>query len=177
MNSGSLFYHNPRLTALAISFIFIMGFAALTGLPRQEDPTMTERFGNIETFLPGASAARVESLVTEKVENALREVPEVKTISSVSRAGYSLVNVDLYDSVGKDQVDLIWSEVRDKLAEREAELPADASSPLLEADGPVATTVAVRIRSETCRSAAEPTFCPVATLADALACACSASCH
>ncbi|XOV87498.1 MAG: efflux RND transporter permease subunit [Pseudomonadota bacterium] len=145
----NLFFRMPRLTLLAIGFILLMGLSSLSNLPRQEDPTMTERFGQVETFMPGASALRVEALVTEKVENALREVPEVKTIASITRAGYSHIQAELYDSVGKGEVDLVWSEVRDKLGEVRAELPTNASDPLLEARGPLAVTLGVAIKAGT----------------------------
>ena len=111
------FFTNPRLSALLIVFILLMGFTALNGLARQEDPTMTERWASVTTFLAGATAERVESLVTEPVETQLREIPEIRTISSNSRAGYSLISVELYDSVEPDQTDVVWSEIRDKIAE------------------------------------------------------------
>lgn len=142
---SNLFYRLPRLTVLAVGFILLTGLSALFNLPRQEDPTMTERFGMVETFMAGASALRVESLVTEKVENALREVPEVKTIESTTRAGHSIVSAELFDSVGPTEVDLVWSEVRDKLAEIVPDLPADATAPQLEARGPLAVTLGIAI--------------------------------
>ena len=145
---ANLFYRLPRLTILAIGFILIVGAFSLSNLPRQEDPTMAERFGTVETFLPGASANRVETLVTEKIETALREVPEVKTIESISRPGYSLASVELYDSVRKEQVDLVWTEVRDKVAEFTNELPANATAPLIESRGPVGDTLSIAIISD-----------------------------
>ena len=36
---------------------------------------MTERYGFVKTFLPGASAERVETLITEPIEKKLREIP------------------------------------------------------------------------------------------------------
>ena len=93
------FFTNPRLSALLIVFILLMGLTALTSLARQEDPTMTERWASVTTFLPGASAERVESLVTEPVETRLREVPEIRSIDSNSRTGYSLIGIELYDHV------------------------------------------------------------------------------
>lgn len=147
MQFANLFYVFPRLTALAMGFILVTGISAFLNLPRQEDPTMTERFGFVETFLPGATAERVETLVTEKVENALREVPEVKTIFSTSRSGYSNIQVELYDEVKANEVDLVWSEVRDKMGEIETDLPSSATNPQLEARAPVAVTLAIAITS------------------------------
>jgi multidrug efflux pump subunit AcrB len=149
MKLSNLFYSFPRLTILAIGFIIMTGTSAFLNLPRQEDPTMTERFGFVETYLPGATAERVETLITEKIENGLREVPEVKTISSTTRSGYSNVNVELFDAVNADEVDLVWSEIRDKMNDLEGDLPSSASKPLVEARGPVAITLAIAITSDT----------------------------
>lgn len=142
---ADLFYRLPRLTFLAVGFIALTGIAAFLNLPRQEDPTMTERYASVETYMPGASALRMETLVTENVENALREVPEIKTLQSTTRAGYSFINVELYDSVGKDQVELVWSEARDKLADLANTLPREASTPQLTARGPLAVTLGFAI--------------------------------
>jgi multidrug efflux pump subunit AcrB len=148
MHLSNAFYVFPRLTALAMGFILVTGISAFLNLPRQEDPTMTERFGFVETFFPGATAERVETLVTEKVENALREVPEVKTIASTSRSGYSNIQVELYDEVKANEVDLVWSEVRDKMGEIGTDLPTSATNPQLEPRSPVAVTLAIAITSD-----------------------------
>ena len=77
---ANAFYTNPRLAALLVLFIVLMGGMAFSGLARQEDPTMTERWARVNTFLPGATAERMESLVSEPLETALREIPEIKEI-------------------------------------------------------------------------------------------------
>ena len=70
----SLFFRNPRLAALTVLLILVAGLAAYTLLPRIEDPILTERFALVTTRLPGASAERVESLVTEPLEEELDEI-------------------------------------------------------------------------------------------------------
>ncbi len=139
------FFTNPRLSALLIVFILLLGLTALGSLARQEDPTMTERWSSVTTFLPGATAERVESLVTEPIETRLREVSEIRTIDSNSRAGYSLISIELYDRVDASQTDVVWSEIRDKLAEVHAELPAATSVPKLEMRAPLASTLVVAL--------------------------------
>ncbi len=138
---AALFYSNPRLTIIAIGFILVAGMAALQTLARQEDPTMTRRFAEVETTLPGATAARVEALVTERLEGRLREIAEIRELRSLSRAGRSIIIVQLSDHVGPDTADVVWSEVRDKLAEAEADLPAEAGRPILEVREPIASTL------------------------------------
>ena len=102
---------------------------------------MTDRFATVEIFMPGASAVRMEALVTEKVENALREIPEVKELSSTSSEGFTIIQARLHDSVGKDQVDLVWSEIRNKLVDVEPELPSQAMKPRLDVRGLAAVTL------------------------------------
>jgi multidrug efflux pump subunit AcrB len=148
MRLSNLFYRFPRLTILAFGFILLTGTSAFFNLPRQEDPTMAERFGLIETVFPGATAERVETLVTEKIESALREVPEVKKISSVTRSGFSSVQVEMFDSVDAAETDLIWSEIRDKMSDIEPSLPRGSGKPDVDPRAPVAVTLAVAITSE-----------------------------
>ena len=129
---GSAFYDNPRLSVLLVLFIFILGSVAITTLARQEDPTLTERYATIATFLPGATASRVESLISEPLETRLREIPEISEMSSSSRAGYSIISLDLYDAIEANETDVIWSEGRDKLADASPGLPTGSSVPELE---------------------------------------------
>lgn len=159
------FYTNPRLSALLIVFILLLGGTALIGLAKQEDPTMTERWAGVTTFLPGATASRVESLVSEPIETKLREIPEIKKIESSSRAGYSLVSIELYDHVGPGENDVVWSEVRDKLSEIHATLPPGTTPPLLEMRAPLASTVIVALTWE---DAGEPEMGILTRLADTL---------
>ncbi|MEM1434185.1 MAG: efflux RND transporter permease subunit [Pseudomonadota bacterium] len=143
---SNAFYTNPRLTALLVLMIAALGFTAFNTLARQEDPTLTERYGIVATFLPGATASRVEALVSEPLETALRELPEIKTLDSTSRAGYSLISIEFYDSVPPENVEIVWAEVRDKLGETEPTLPPGTISPELTITAPIASTLVVGLR-------------------------------
>ena len=61
---SDLLYRNRRLLVLTLVLILATGGFAYMQLPRQEDPTLVPRFGLILTYLPGASATRVEALVS-----------------------------------------------------------------------------------------------------------------
>lgn len=123
----NLFYRQPRLTVLALGLIFVAGLSAFNSIPRQEDPELTERFGGVTTYLPGASAERIETLITEKIENALQEIEEIKRTNSYSRTGISSIRIQLDDYV--TEVESIWSRIRDKISEVEGELPDNATVP------------------------------------------------
>ena len=65
------FYRKPKLLILTICIIVITGISSLQVLPRMEDPALSQWYGKIITRYPGASAKRVESLVTEKIRTRI----------------------------------------------------------------------------------------------------------
>ncbi|MGH0038491.1 MAG: efflux RND transporter permease subunit [Myxococcota bacterium] len=138
---GDLFYRNPRLTALTVGLVLVAGLSALEALPRQEDPALARRFGVITTFYPGASAQRVESLVTEPIEDEVRELHEVKNVESLSRTGVSVISIELDDEYSESMVDDVWSKVRDKLGDAQAGLPDGVLPPEFEDKTSTAVTL------------------------------------
>ncbi len=140
-DAANLFFRKPRLTVLFIGLVVVASFAATQSLPRQEDPTLTRRFARIETFYPGADAMRVEALVTERIEDEIRELYEVKEIESYSRKGVSVVTIELDEEYEEEDVDEIWSKVRDRLADVEAELPPGVLAPEFEDQTTIAASM------------------------------------
>jgi multidrug efflux pump subunit AcrB len=61
-----LFYRQPRLLFLSICLIMVAGLAAFVVMPRMEDPLLTPRAASVTTQFPGATAERVEALVTRE---------------------------------------------------------------------------------------------------------------
>ncbi|MBE9169282.1 efflux RND transporter permease subunit [Pleurocapsales cyanobacterium LEGE 06147] len=124
---SNLLYRNIRLLILTICLILVWGLSSYQVLPRMEDPEISRRFATITTHFPGASVYRVESLVTQKIEQELFEIEQLKTISSISRSGSSTVFVELKDETADK--DRVWSEVRDKLSDVTPQLPQGVLEP------------------------------------------------
>ena len=147
MNSATLFLKNKYLLVLSMLVILVAGLSALVSMPRLEDPRIVNRNPLIVTLVPGASAERVEALVTEKLEEQLQEVPEIQEMRSTSRAGVSIIAVELADRVYESQK--VFSLIRDKIAEAEPELPREAATPFLDDQrGPVAYSLIVGVTWE-----------------------------
>ena len=132
---GSLTFRKPRLVALFLLIVLAAGASALLAIGRQEDPTITNTFATVTTVYPGAAPARVESLVTVEVEEALREIAEVDVLQSVSATGISTVQVELRETLQDGRIEQVWSELRSVLSDVEADLPPDALPPELDAEG------------------------------------------
>ncbi|MCR9199739.1 MAG: efflux RND transporter permease subunit [Planctomycetaceae bacterium] len=132
MDPSTLFLRNPRLTLLLIGLILVAGGSSFSILPRMEDPLLTERAAFIITSLPGADAEQIESLVTDPIEDELREIAEIKELRSSSRTSLSTITIELRDDVYADESPSIWSRIRDRVADAEAALPQNASKPRFE---------------------------------------------
>ncbi len=132
------FVKNGRLMSLAIILLIVSGLGALSTMPRMEDPRMQNRHASVLTRLPGASAERIEVLITEKIEQKLRKISEIKNITSVSRPGISAVKIELIDEV-TDSLP-IWSRVRDLINDVAPQFPANTLAPTLEDDRSYAFT-------------------------------------
>lgn len=130
----TLFYREWRVFALAIGIIVVTGLTALSTIGRQEDPTITNLFTTITTPFPGASPARVESLVTEKIEEELKKIAEIEEIKSTSREGFSIVVVELSQLISDEQIEVAWSEIRDALSDAARNFPAGVPDPEFDND-------------------------------------------
>lgn len=118
-----------RVTFAAVFFIVIGGIAAYFLLSRSEDPGFRIRMAQVVTVFPGASPERVEQLVTDKLEKAIQEMPELDNIQSQSKTGVSIIVVNLKETY-KD-LRPIWDKLRRKINRVHAELPDNVNPSLV----------------------------------------------
>ena len=126
----TLFLRNGYLLWIAVIVLLVAGLSAVEGLPRLEDPRMTNRNPLVLARYPGASAERVESLITEKLEESLQEIPEIKKLESTSRAGAATILIELAEEIDEESNDEVFSRIRDKIAD--VPMPAGAPEPELD---------------------------------------------
>ena len=161
------FFENRYLLVLGLLTILLAGYSALSNMPRIEDPRITNRYPRVVTFLPGASAERVEALVTDRIEDSLRELSEIKEIRSTSRAGVSVVQMELQDYIGPGENQQVFSKMRDRLNDVTAQLPAGSTAPdFNDKNSAVAFSMVASISA---REGIEPSFGVMNRLAEELA--------
>ncbi|MDJ0865436.1 MAG: efflux RND transporter permease subunit [Myxococcota bacterium] len=122
----------PRFTAVFALALAVIGLSQCPSHPSQEDPEFTIREAVVTTQFPGMSAERIEDLITREVEEAARKIPEVKRIRSSSRAGVSVVRVELYDRYF--DLDPIWADLRNEMEDLRRELPKGTRGPFVNDD-------------------------------------------
>jgi len=134
---------NRRLVILGVIFVCVVGPLSFLSHPSREDPAITIRTAVVTAALPGMSPARVEDLITRKLEEKIRSMPEVENIVSTSRAGVASVRVELYDRYS--DLEPIWQDLRNLMDDVRKDLPDGVQGPFVNDDyGAVAmATIAV----------------------------------
>lgn len=123
---SSWFVNRYRVTYLIIGIILIWGVAGFLNLPVESTPEVKIPTVQVSTLYFGASPEEVESLVTDKIEEKLEGIRDIKKITSSSNFSYSLVNVEFETNVN---IDNKAREIKDKINEIRSELPDEAEDP------------------------------------------------
>ncbi|MHC6648545.1 efflux RND transporter permease subunit [Alteromonas sp. HB246098] len=145
----TLFYRRGHLLVLSLLILITAGLSALGSLPRIEDPRIDTRNALIITQYPGASAERVEALVSDVLEDRLREIFEIKEVKSTSRAGISIILIETQDWIDNTSNEQLFSETRDAIGAAAESFPEGAMAPIFdEKRGATAFTLLLSVRAE-----------------------------
>lgn len=115
MNLTALAINKNRISLSLLGIVILLGLSMYQGLPRDSMPPYVVRVATIVSSFPGANPQRVELLVSKNIEEVVQEIPEVKTITSQSRTGLSVVSVTLKDEVKQENLQDIWDKLRRNL--------------------------------------------------------------
>ncbi len=126
MNLSELAFGWRKLVLLLLVIFLIHGAYSFFTLPAREDPQITIRDAVVTTSFPGMSPDRVEALITKKLEQEIRRIPEVEEVSSSSITGRSIIHVTIQDRF--TNLSQIWQNLRNKVAEAQSALP-DGTAP------------------------------------------------
>ncbi len=120
---------NNRTTFILLLVIFAAGAGAYVDMPRAMDPGFIIRTALVLTYFPGASPDRVENLVTDKLEKAIQEMPELDVVRSQSTTGVSVVYADIQESYVNMRS--IWDSLRRKVQSVQGDLPDEVIGPFV----------------------------------------------
>ena len=136
MNIAELAIRNPLFCAIAILICMVGGWLAFENMSRFEDPEFTIRVAKVFTPYPGASPEEVMNEVTEKLETALQQLPEVESVESISSTGLSdiSVNVRYASSASRADLQVVWTKIRNKVNDAVSDLPPGAGTPIINDD-------------------------------------------
>ncbi|MGF1641991.1 MAG: efflux RND transporter permease subunit [Rhodospirillales bacterium] len=116
----------PVFAAVVSLLLVAFGLVAFERLPLREYPAIDPPVVSVETSYRGASAAVVESRITELIEDRIAGVNGITFISSISEDGRSRITVEF--DVSRD-IDAAANDIRDRVAGILGNLPDEADPP------------------------------------------------
>ena len=118
-----------RVTLVVLAVLALAGIQAYLGMPQAEDPGFIIRTAMVQTIFPGASPERVEQLVTDKLEKAIQEIPQLDSVTSQSKTGVSIIMVNILESY--TEMRPIWDDLRRKVERVAPDLPDGIIGPIV----------------------------------------------
>jgi multidrug efflux pump subunit AcrB len=116
---------------LALIAVLVWGGMAYTKLGQQEDPTIPQRTAMLVSQFPGATASKVEELVSKPIERKISELKSIEEIKTTSRPGISTMTIKQLPAPTAT-IDQQWDKVRAKI--QEVQLPEGTRTPWLNTD-------------------------------------------
>ncbi|MBA3815426.1 MAG: efflux RND transporter permease subunit [Parachlamydiaceae bacterium] len=114
---------------LLTAIIVIGGIFSFFSLGRLEDPPFSVKSALVITQYPGATPEEVEQEVTDRLETAIHQMPQVEHIYSMSREGLSYIKVDVKDRYWAKDLPQVWDELRRKINDVTSSLPPGVEPP------------------------------------------------
>ncbi|UCE89407.1 MAG: efflux RND transporter permease subunit [Pseudomonadota bacterium] len=124
------FYRNHVLANLLFVLVLVVGALSYAFMPREQDPTINFNWVVITTVLPGAAAGDIEKRVTDPLEDAIRNIADIKFVSSNSREGVSSILVR-FESIDERVFDKRVTDLRREIQNKEDELPDEAEDSVI----------------------------------------------
>jgi multidrug efflux pump len=116
----------PVLATVMSVVIVIFGIVSYERLGIREFPAVDPPIITVSTTYTGAPPEVIESQITEPLEENLNAVAGIRTLTSTSREGRSVIVVEF--QLGAD-LETAANDVRDKVAGAQRDLPPDADPP------------------------------------------------
>lgn len=122
MNLPSISINRPVLAIVMSLLIVLFGIIGFNFLGVREYPSIDPPVITVRTGYAGANADVVESQITEPLEKAINGIAGIRTISSASNQGNSVITVEFNLEI---DLEAAANDVRDKVSQVVRSLPQD----------------------------------------------------
>jgi multidrug efflux pump len=121
-----LFIEKTMAVFALVVLIVVLGAISYVTLPRESSPEIKQPYIFITTTYVGVSAADIETLITQKIENELDGMDGLKELTSESRQNISFIFAEFTSDVSVEEA---LRRTKDRVDTATAQLPADADRP------------------------------------------------
>ncbi len=128
------FVKRPVTTVMFIAVFVVLGFVSYFNLRTDSTPQVDFPIVTVKAVYPGATPLEVETLVINKIEDAVAELSEIKQLKSQSFDNFGFVSIEFLLSA---DVNIKFIEVKDKVEAIINDLPDAVESPIIEKYDPL----------------------------------------
>jgi multidrug efflux pump subunit AcrB len=165
-NTARYFTENRHIAWVVLVGTMLWGVYGYLMMPKRKDPDIPVIFAAAICPWPGASAERVEQLVTRKIEEKMSENARVERIESISRSNVSIVVIKLDERIAAEDTGKQYDDITLRLGAIR-DLPpgagpiefvkdfGDTAALLLTVASPKVTGIDLSLRARGIRSAIE----------------------
>jgi HAE1 family hydrophobic/amphiphilic exporter-1 len=128
MNITKLAVHRPIATTMVFLIIIVLGVMGFRFLPVDLLPPIEYPMLTIRTNYPNVGPEEIETIITDRIENAVASVPNIEEVRSESEEGQSQVSLEFAQGTNIDEA---ANDVRAALDRIRDDLPPEVESPRL----------------------------------------------
>jgi multidrug efflux pump subunit AcrB len=114
-NISRFFVEQRHIAWVMLIAVCVWGVYSYKSMPQRKDPDTPVKTAVAITLWPGASAEKIEQLVTRKVEEKIAQNANMEKIRSISRTNFSAVYVDLDENFPGPQIGKEFDDIALKL--------------------------------------------------------------
>ncbi|UNK50869.1 efflux RND transporter permease subunit [Lysobacter sp. S4-A87] len=129
MNLSDLSIRRPVFATVMSLLLIVLGVMAFSRLTLRELPAIDPPIVSVDVNYPGASAAVVETRITQILEDALAGIEGIETIESRSINGRASISIEFTLS---REIEAAANDVRDAVSRVTNRLPEEADPPQIE---------------------------------------------
>ena len=123
---GKFSVKKPFTVLVAVIMVLMLGFVSISNMQTNLLPDVNTPYLMVVTVYPGASPERVESEVSDVMENALGTVAGVESITATSAENYSLLLMHFAEGTDMNSA---LVKVSNKVDQTTSSLPSSCLSP------------------------------------------------
>ena len=90
---------NPSVIYMMIAIFLIIGYNSFNAMPREDFPEIKEIKIYVSTAFPGNTAEDIERLITDPLEEELKNVSNIVEIVSTSQEDYSIITLEFDEEI------------------------------------------------------------------------------
>jgi multidrug efflux pump len=129
MNLSDLSIRRPVFATVMSLLLIVLGVMAFSRLTLRELPAIDPPIVSVDVNYPGASAAVVETRITQILEDALAGIEGIETIESRSINGRASISIEFTLS---REIEAAANDVRDAVSRVSNRMPEEADPPQIE---------------------------------------------